>query len=405
MERSKNSSWFREKILLGKSFGEYIRDCLTPWNIVALIILLIGFYAMIYRLVAGFGPTTHLSDDYPWGFWIAFDILVGIALAAPGLTVGTAVHLFGMEDYHHFARPAILSSLLGYVFAVFALLFDLGRYYRIFYLLGWSWGFSSILFLIGWHFFLYINISIIEFAPVVCEWLNLKRAREFFNKLAIWATIFGVIIAGGHQSALGGLFLVVPEKVHPLWYSALLPPFFLLSAICGGISVVIFESMITHRAYKHMIKDYDPVDFDAKTIGLGKAVACGLYIYLILKLLDFAHYEKWHYLKGFYGFWYLFEVIGFYLVPAIILTYAVRYKEAFWVRVSAILVMLGVVLYRFNVCILAYKWYLPPSQKYYPAWPEVALSAGVVTMLILVYRFILNRMPVLYEHPEFKSEH
>ena len=177
-----------------------------------------------------------LHDNYPWGFWIGFDILVGIALAAPGLTLGTAVHLFGMKKYHHFVRPAILSSLLGYIFAVFALLFDLGRYYRIPYLLGWSWGFSSVLFLIGWHFFLYINICLIEWSPALFEWLNLRKLREFFQKMAIWATIFGVIIAGGHQSALGGLYLIAPAKLHPLWYSMFLPVFFLLSAIFAGIA-------------------------------------------------------------------------------------------------------------------------------------------------------------------------
>ncbi|NPA38991.1 MAG: polysulfide reductase NrfD [Thermodesulfobacteria bacterium] len=400
-----NNSWFKEKILMGRTWGEFIRDNITIGNFIALLFILWGIYCMVYRIIAGMGPTTNLSDDYPWGLWIGFDILVGIALAAPGLTVGTAVHLFGLEEYHDFARPAVLSSLVGYIFAVFALLFDLGRYYRIFYLLGYSWGFTSILFLIGWHFFLYINISIIEFAPVVCEWLDWPRARKFFNKLTIWATIFGVIIAGGHQSALGGLFLVMPEKLHPLWYSAFLPPFFLLSAIFGGICMVIFESTITHRALRHLIPHHDPEDFDRKIIGLGKAAASAMYIYLILKLLDFAHYHKWIYLKGFYGFWYLFELIGFVLIPALMITSGVRMRRAIWVKIGAVLAILGVILNRLNVCIIAFKWYVPFSQKYYPAWTEVGLSAGVVAMLIVTYRFIVNRMPVLFEHPKYKSEH
>ncbi len=402
---AKNNSWFKEKILMGRTFGEFIKDNLTIGNLIALIILIFGIYAMIYRLVCGLGPSTNLSDEYPWGFWIGFDILVGIALAAPGLTVGTAIHLFGLKDYHHMARPVILSSLLGYIFAVFALLFDLGRYYRIPYLLVRSWGFESILFLIGWHFFLYINISIIEFAPVLFEWLDKKKLRDFFAKLTIWATIFGVIIAGGHQSALGGLYLVVPYKLHPLWYSALLPPFFLLSAIAGGISIVIIEGTITHKAFKHQLKDFDEEDFNRKLIGLGKAAACALYVYLILKVLDFAHYHKWHYLKGFYGWWYLFEIIGFVLVPALMFTSGVRNRAVWLVRLGAVLTALGVILNRLNVSMIAYKWYVPFSQKYYPAWTEIALSAGVVTMLILTYRFVLNRMPVLYEHPKYKSEH
>jgi len=404
MERN-NNSWFREKILMGRTLGEFIRDNLTIGNMIALIILIFGIYAMVYRLIYGLGPATNLSDEYPWGFWIGFDILVGIALAAPGLTVGTAIHLFGLKEYHHFAKPVALSSLLGYVFAIFALLFDLGRYYNLYNLLIWSWGFSSVLFLVGWHFFLYTNICLIEFAPVVFEWLDLKRARDFFAKLVIWATIFGVIIAGGHQSALGGLYLVVPYKLHPLWYSALLPPFFLISAIFGGISIVIIEGTITHKAFKHQIKDFDEEDFNKKLIGLGKAAACALYIYLILKLLDFAHYEKWHYLKGFYGFWYAVELIAFVFIPALMFTSAVRNRIVWLVKLGAVLTAFGVIVNRLNVCLIAYKWYVPFSQKYYPAWTEIALSAGVVTLLVLTYRFVLNRMPVLYEHPKYKSEH
>ena len=221
------NTWVREKIFLGMTPRDYIISLFTVPNLIAGAIIALAVAVMIWRLFFGLGASTNLSDNYPWGLWIGFDILVGIALAAPGLTLGTAVHLFGMKQYHHFVRPAILSSLLGYIFAVFALMFDLGRYYRIPYLLGGSWGFTSILFLIGWHFFLYINICLIEWSPALFEWLNLRKLREFFNRLAIWATIFGVIIAGGHQSALGGLYLLVPNKLHPLWYSSLLPVFFL----------------------------------------------------------------------------------------------------------------------------------------------------------------------------------
>ncbi|NWF51705.1 MAG: hypothetical protein HXY47_01310, partial [Nitrospirae bacterium] len=148
------NSWFREKILLGMTPRDYIINNFNFPNLIAAVFVGAGVGVMIYRLFFGLGPSTNLSDNYAWGLWIGFDILVGIALAAPGLTLGTAVHLFGMKQYHHFVRPAILSSLLGYIFAVFALMFDLGRYYRVPYLLGYSWGFSSVLFLIGWHFFL-----------------------------------------------------------------------------------------------------------------------------------------------------------------------------------------------------------------------------------------------------------
>ncbi|MDI6864905.1 MULTISPECIES: NrfD/PsrC family molybdoenzyme membrane anchor subunit [Thermodesulfovibrio] len=391
----RENSWFREKILLGMTFKEYILSRTTFWNIIALIVLIASFYSMIYRLIYGLGPATNLSDTYPWGLWISFDILAGIALAAPGLAVGTAVYLFGIKDYKHFAKPAILSSLLGYVFAVFALMFDLGRYYRVVYVIGWSWGLNSILFLIAWHFFLYIIICFIEMFPSFFEWLGREKLREFFSKLGIWATVFGVIIAGGHQSALGGLFLVAPTKVHPLWYSALLPLFFLISAIFAGISMVIIESTISHKVFRDRIKNFDQEDFDSKTIGLAKVLVLALFIYLILKIFDLTHYDNWHYLTTDYGLWYLFENIGFVFAPAIILIYAIKIKFAKLVRIMAFFIALGVIINRFNVSLIAYNWYIPFSEKYYPTWMEIALSLGVVVLIILFYRFIVRRMPIL----------
>lgn len=399
------NSWVREKIFLGMTPRDYIISLFNVPNLIAGVIVGLAVAVMIWRLFFGLGAATHLSDEYPWGLWIGFDILVGIALAAPGLTLGTAVHLFGMKKYHHFVRPAILSSLLGYIFAVIALLFDLGRYYRMPYLLLGSWGFSSILFLIGWHFFLYINICLIEWSPALFEWLNLRNLREFFNKLAIWATIFGVIIAGGHQSALGGLYLLAPSKLHPLWYSKLLPVFFLLSAIFAGICMVIVESTITHRVFKSQVKDFSHTDFDRLTIGLGKGAASAMVIYLILKMLAIADADNWEYLNTPYGYWFLVELVGFVLFPVFLFTSAARNDNAKLARIAGFITVFGVILNRLNVSVIAYNWDIPASLRYYPKWSEYALSIGVVTMLVLAYRWIVNRMAIMREHPDYESSH
>lgn len=399
------NSWVREKIFLGMTTRDYIISLFTVPNLIAGAIIALAVAVMIWRLFFGLGASTNLSDNYPWGLWIGFDILVGIALAAPGLTLGTAVHLFGMKQYHHFVRPAILSSLLGYIFAVFALMFDLGRYYRIPYLLGGSWGFTSVLFLIGWHFFLYINICLIEWSPALFEWLNLRKLREFFNKLAIWATIFGVIIAGGHQSALGGLYLLVPNKLHPLWYSSLLPVFFLLSAIFAGIAMVIVESTITHRIFKSQIENFSHAEFDKLTIGLGKGAASAMFIYFILKIFAIADADTWAYLDTPYGYWFLVELLGFVLLPVFFFTSAARNNNAKLARFAGLITVLGVILNRLNVSIIAYNWDMPAALKYYPKWSEFSLSIGVVAMLVLAYRWIVNRMAIMREHPDYESSH
>ncbi|MEN2986301.1 MAG: NrfD/PsrC family molybdoenzyme membrane anchor subunit [Thermodesulfovibrionaceae bacterium] len=391
----KENNFFREKILLGMSLKDYIKEHVTVWNFIALIILIFAFYSMAYRILYGLGPATNLSDTYPWGLWISFDILAGIALAAPALTVTTAVYLFGMKDYKQFAKPAIVSSLLGYIFAVLALMFDLGRYYRVFYVIGWSWGLESVLFLVAWHFFLYIIICFVEWAPSLFDWLGKNKLKEFFSKIGIWATAFGVIIAGGHQSALGGLFLVAPTKIHPLWYSNLLPLFFLISALFAGISMVIIESTISHRVFKDKLKSFNESEFNLRTIRLGKALVGTLFLYTFLKIIDLTHYNNWHYLNSDYGYWYLFEVVGFVVAPALILVNSIKTKNVRLVRLSAFTVAIGVILNRFNVSLIAYNWHIPLREKYYPTWMEISLSLGVVTLIILFYRFIVRRMAIL----------
>lgn len=388
---------FKQKLLLAPDFRSYVFGLFTPWNVIAGIILLFGFYAMVYRLIFGLGPATNLNNDYPWGLWIAFDILAGIALAAPGLTLGTVVYLFRLKDYKSFARPAILSSLLGYVFAVIALLFDLGRYYRVFYPIVWSWGLESVLFLVGWHFFLYIIICVVEWFPSFFEWLGQERLRNFFSSLGIWATAFGVIIAGGHQSALGALFLIAPTKLHPLWYSPLLPLFFLITAVLGGMAVVVIESAITHRYFKHQLKRFDQKAFDKKTLGLGKALAVVLTLYLLLRGLDLFHQEKLHYinLSSTYGVLFVLEHLLFGVIPLILLLWAVKEEKPFWVRILSFWIALGIIVNRLIVCLIAYNWYIPWSQKYYPSWMEVALSLSMVVLIILSTRFMIRRLPIL----------
>lgn len=405
MKIRNNSSlkWMHDKLFLGMSFREYLKSNITLPNGIAAIILMVAIPVMFYRLVYGLGPSTNLSDSNPWGIWIGVDVLCGIALAAGGLVIGTIYYLFGMREYHHFVRPAILTSLLGYLFAVFALLFDLGRYYRLPYPMVVSYGLTSIMFLIAWHFALYIIVLFIEWSPALFEWLNLKKLRQWFRKMAVWATMFGVIIAGGHQSALGALFLVAPGKLHPLWYSELLPLYFLISAIIAGLTMVIFESTLTHKAFKKQFQDFDHARFDRLTIGLGKGASAALFTYFFLKLFGLAHSDNWKLLNTPYGYWFLFEILIFVLLPAFLFAHGVRYKDVRITRWAAFLTVIGIILNRINTSIIAYNWNSP--ERYYPKWTEVVITIGIITMAVLVYRWIVNRMPILYNYPKHEKVH
>jgi len=397
-------SWVRQNLFLGMNLRDYVKSNLTPFNYVAAIILVIGLPVMAYRIIYGLGPATNLSDNNPWGLWIGFDMMTGVALAAGGFVMGTAVHLFGMKEYRPLVRPAILTGFLGYLFAVIGLMFDLGRYYRLPYPIFVSLGVNSILFLVAWHVALYLTCQFVEWCPAIFEWLDMKKFRKIFLNLTIGATIFGVILSTLHQSALGSLFLLMPSKLHPLWYSSLIPVFFFVSAIIGGITMTIVESMLSHRVFKEQVPKIamDHAHFDRITIGLGKAASALLFTYFCLKLIGVAHGNDWHYVNTNYGYWWLVEVIGFILIPAFLFAFGVRNDNAKLIRVTAIVTVIGVALNRVNQSIICFNW--NAEEQYIPHWMEVVITITIITIGLITFRWIINRMPILYDHPDYEVE-
>jgi Ni/Fe-hydrogenase subunit HybB-like protein len=386
------------------TFKDYLKSWITPFNIVAACILAIGIPVIIYRLVFGLGPSTNLSDNNPWGIWIGFDMLCGVALAAGGFVIGSAVHLMGMKDYGFLFRPAVLTGFLGYLFAIIALTFDLGRYYRIPYPMVVSWGVNSVLFLVAWHVALYLTCQFVEWCPAIWEWLGWKKLRKIFMAATLGATIFGVCLSMLHQSALGSIWLLMPSKLHPLWYSEYIPLWFFMSAIIGGLTMVTIESMASHKIFVKQIKDHDPDHLNRVTIGLGKASSVALFAYFFMKLIGMAHGNTWSYLNTGYGYWYLVEVLGFVLLPAFGFMYAAQQKKPGQVRFWAFWTVFGIILNRVNHSIIAFGYHLPWEDRYVPHWMEIALTVTIVLIGVLTFRWIMNRMPILYDHPDFEPE-
>jgi Ni/Fe-hydrogenase subunit HybB-like protein len=195
----------------------------------------------------------------------------------------------------------------------------------------------------------------------------------------------------------------MPSKLHPLWYSEYISLLFFVSAIYGGITMVVIESMISHRVFGHKVKDEDPAHFERLTLGLGKAAAIVLFAYFGLKVLDLAHEHKWQLLGTPYGYWYLIEVLGFVFLPMLLMIYAYQNKIATMVRGAAILAAVGVLLNRVNVTIVAFNWHLPWKFRYVPSWMELTITITIIAIGLMTFRFIVNRMPVMDEHPDFKG--
>jgi Ni/Fe-hydrogenase subunit HybB-like protein len=395
--------WFTEKILLGLTPRAYLRSLLTPWDAVFAVILLIGLPIIVYRFAVGLGATTNLTQTSPWGIWIGIDMLSGIALAAGGFTVATAVYLLGIEKYHPIVRPAILTGFLGYLFAVIGLMCDLGSPWRITTPILFSWGTRSVMFEVAWCVALYSTVLFLEFTPSLFEWLNWPRARRFMLKLTIALTVLGVILSTLHQSSLGALFLMAKGKLHPLWYSSYIPLFFFVSAVAGGLSMVIVESSLSHRAFRDQLDPDKHVDLDGITLGLARGAAIVLFAYFFLRLQGFLEGGRFDLLPTAYGAWFLFEVLGFILVPSLLFGWAARTRRTAVVRGVAAWTVLGIVVNRLNISVVAVNWSRPVA--YYPSWMEIVISLTIVTIGILTFRWIVNRMPVLRAHPAYPDAH
>jgi Ni/Fe-hydrogenase subunit HybB-like protein len=266
-----------------------------------------------------------------------------------------------------------------------------------------SYGVTSVMFLVGWHVATYLTVQFLEFCPAIFEWLDLKKLRKWALWLTIGATVFGVILSTLHQSALGALFLLAKDKVHPLWYSPFIPVFFFVSAVIGGLTMVIFESMLSHRIFHSQVADHNPDHADRLVIGLGKAASVLLFTYFCLKWLGVAHGQHWDLLNTSYGHWFMVEVFGFVLLPSALFALAVRWQSATLVRFTAVLTVLGIVLNRLNVSLITFQWNL--EDRYFPHWMEFTVTISIVTVGLLTFRWIVNRMPVLYEDPLYPAEH
>jgi Ni/Fe-hydrogenase subunit HybB-like protein len=213
-------------------------------------------------------------------------------------------------------------------------------------------------------------------------------------------TIFGVILSTLHQSSLGAMFLIAPSKLHPLWYSSYLPVYFFISSIIAGLSMVIFESSLSHRYFAHKMDQTHLDEKEGIALGFAKAAALVLFGYFAIKTVGIAIDNNWRYLTTSYGAWFLVEMLGFVALPCFLYAVGVREKNLNLIKWTSALAVFGIVLNRLNICLIAFNYHLPADEKYVPHWMEIALSIFIVTLGVIAFRFIVTRMPILYAHPD-----
>src|SRR5215472_12838606 len=251
---------------------------ITIWRAIFAAIMLSGAAAPYLRVMHGLGGSTNLSDQFPWGIWVAFDVMCGVGLAAGGFTLVAIVHIFNIEKYRPVLRPAVLTAFLGYTLVVVGLLYDLGRPDRLWHPLV-MWNPHSVMFEVAWCVMLYTTVLFLEFLPMVFEKFGWHRPHSWIHNISVPLMIAGVLLSTLHQSSLGSLFLIVPEKMYPLWYSPTLPAQFYVSAIGVGLAMTIFESWHSSRAFGRALEL-------SLLASMGRVLSVLMSVYLWLRFVD-----------------------------------------------------------------------------------------------------------------------
>jgi len=377
----------------------------TPFNVITLPVILTGIFLVLRHLFEGLSAGSNVSQEFPWGVFIGFNVMVGVPFAGGAYVLAFVVYILNSEKYHPIIRPTILNGFLAYVFYASAIFLDLGRKWNMLNpFLGREFGVSSVLFLVAWHFLLYMIAQLIEFSPVVAEWLGLRRLRKVLASMTLGACVFGIALSTLHQAGLGALFMMAKGKIHPLWYTEFIPVLFFISSIFAGLSVVIVEGSISKRVFRDRMNDEYLNSYEEIVLGLGRAAAVSLFVYFFLKVLIFIHGQGWTYLEGGMGLWFLFEVLGLVLLPCIMFYEGVKRRSVNVIRTAAVITMLGIIVNRLNYSMIAYKWYVPLSARYVPTWQEVVITLTIIFVQLWIFRFVVNRMPVYGEVPEWARE-
>ena len=375
----------------------------TTFNIISLPIMLLGLALIIIRFWKGIGSITNLTQEVPWGLWIGFDVVTGVAFAGGAYVLTFMVYILNMRKYHSIVRITVLNGFLAYVFYAGALLLDLGRPWNVINpIIGNSFGTSSVLFLVAWHFLLYMIAQLIEFSPAIAEWLGARNIRKILSGMTLAAVIFGITLSTLHQSGLGALYLMAKDKIHPLWYNEFIPIMFFVSSIFAGLSMVIFEGSISQKVFFKQISQKNHHAHDGILHGLSKICAGTMFAYFFLQMLVFIHGQHWNLLTTPMGYWFLVEMLGFVLFPMFLFFYSYRRNNIKIIKVAAILTMLGVIINRLNVTVIGFKW--DAAIHYFPSWMELVVTLAVIFTEIWIFRWVINRMPVLRDSPAWVKD-
>ncbi|GAB4491258.1 MAG: Ni/Fe-hydrogenase cytochrome b subunit [Thermodesulfovibrionales bacterium] len=366
----------------------------TPLTVVFIGLFGLGCWAAFYRLTKGLGAATNLSDRFPWGFWIGFDVLGGVAMAAGGFLIAGCVYLLHWEKYRPIVRPAILNAFFGYLLAALAIMLDIGVPWRIWHpVVPAMWQIHSVMWIVAIHVVLYTTTLATESSPMIFEKLNLQSAAKLVKLVMVPVVLFGVLLSTLHQSSLGAVYLITPAKMSPLWYNSQLPYLFLISAIAMGLSMVSFETILSAKAFRHEL------NMDILS-GLARGCFITLSIYLALKVYLLAQGPGLG--AAFSGTteakMFLLEMTLGVLIPVALLAVRKVRETTSSILVVNVMVVVGVLINRMNVGIFGlYRDASAKGGSYFPSTIEILLTLGFISFSVLGFKLAAKYLDLFPE--------
>jgi len=363
------------------------------------VVAAIGLLAIFYRFLFGLGAVTALNDGYPWGLWIAFDVVIGTALACGGYAMALLVYIANHGEYHPLVRPALVTSAFGYTIAGTSVVLDVGRYWALWRvpLYFWHWNVNSVLLEVALCIMAYVLVAWLELSPAFLErglTASSPRVRRFsawaqplLNRALLWIIALGLLLPTMHQSSLGSLMLLSGPRLHPLWNTPLLPLLFLVSCIGMGYGAVVMEGAISslwlnREPEREMLA------------GIGRTVVPVLVFYVLLRVFDLVWRGQLDALFALdhYSVMALMELALFVAAPLMLLSTRQRRDMGNLFRAAMVLLLAGS-LYRIDTFLVAFN--PGPHWAYFPSLGEIAITSGLVAIEILGYIGMVRFFPIL----------
>ncbi len=372
---------------------------MTPVTRILLVIFLVGGVLTVWRFAVGLGPSTGLNDGYPWGLWIAFDVVTGTALACGGYAMALLVYIFNKGKYHPLVRPALLTSALGYSVAAVGIIIDVGRPWYIWRIpidVG-NWNLDSALLEVALCVMAYVMVLWIELSPAFLEkWQDSgntglasfsRGLSKFMDKALIWFIVLGMLLPTMHQSSLGSVIMLAGPRLHALWHTPWLPFLYLVSCISMGYAVVVMESTLSSRAFGRRRED-------KMLTSLSGVTSFTLFLFVAVRLVDLLLRGRGPLLisEGYLSVMFWVETILF-LTPAVMLAGSRGRARIGTMFRAAMMIVLAGSLYRFDSYLTAFN--PGPGWAYFPSVPETVITLGLVAAEVMVFVLLVRSFPIL----------